>query len=164
MRVKKMKTHDGENITKKEIEAVLRSMNQTAIFRTYFKLYGIRPEQYNVVRFIDEFAPTKKIKRVSWTLTEPNRHKKVRLYRVDSNWLAENWPVSYIVRYFRDELSRGLTPYTKRPFLCKTHLYFCSPVYGHGDYNKWRSVSIKGNERLCDTLIRLADKYFPVSK
>ena len=161
-----MKTYDGKVITKKEIEAVLRSMDQTAIFRTYFKLYGIKPEQSNVARFIKEFAPTKKIKEATWTLVETNASKSNNYYRYneDVTWLAENWPVSYIAKYFRLQLERRFGCYTKMPFLGQTHLYFCSPMYGLRDYNKWRSISLKGNEKLCDLLIRLADKYSTTSK
>lgn len=156
-----MKTYNGKIITKKEIEAVLRSMDQTAIFHTYFKLYGIKPEQSNVVRFIREFAPTNKIKEVAWTLVESNASKSNYYYRynADVEWLAENWPVSYVTKFFRTQLARRFGCYTRRPFLGKTHLYFCTPMFGLKDYNKWRAISIKGNEKFCDLLIRLADKY-----
>ena len=162
----KMKTYDGKVITKKEIEAVLRSMDQTAIFRTYFKLYGIKPKYHNVARFIKDFAPTKKIEDAAWKLVETNASKSDYYYRYNADvaWVAEHWPVSYIAKYFKAQLERRFGKYAKKPFLGETHLYFCSPMFGLRDYNKWRSISIKGNEKLCDLLIRIADKYSTASK
>lgn len=62
----------------------------------------------------------------------------------------------------RGQLSREIDNYTKRPVLGINHLYFCSPVYGHKDYNKYVMLPIKGNEKFCNLMVALADKYIPM--
>ena len=68
--------------------------------------------------------------------------------------------VNYVKRQCAKACDAYEYDYAKRPMLGKTHLYFCSPVYGHDDYNKVRSIPIAGNERFCELLIKYANKYF----
>ena len=53
-----------------------------------------------------------------------------------------------------------LSPYTKIAMKGHTHLYFCSPIYGHKDYNKVMCFSIKGNEKLCEKVIELSNRIY----
>ena len=48
----------------------------------------------------------------------------------------------------------------KRPTMGNIYLWFCYPAYGHHDPNKWRAMPIEGNRRFCETICKLADKYF----
>ena len=48
----------------------------------------------------------------------------------------------------------------KRPMMGNIYLWFCSPAYGHNDFNRWKAMPIEGNERFCETICKLADKYF----
>lgn len=48
----------------------------------------------------------------------------------------------------------------KRPMMGDTYLWFCSPDYGLYDSNRWKAMPIEGNERFCETICKLADKYF----
>jgi len=66
----------------------------------------------------------------------------------------------YIVECLKKECLDPESNYAKRPMMGHTHLYFCSPVYGHSDYNKWRALPIKGNERFCELVIKYADRFF----
>ena len=50
--------------------------------------------------------------------------------------------------------------YTKVPMLGNTRLYFCSPTYGHADYNKVRTCNIEGNEAFCNKVIDLGERIF----
>lgn len=162
-----MKTYNGKNVTKKHIEAVLRSMNQTSIYRLYHKIYGVKPTFSGVFDFIRQFAPTDKVRSEALSLTKSNSDKQALLYGRD--WSKKtiayhrSFPLSTAMSIFRHELSRGSDSYSKRPFYGRTHLYFCSPVFGHADYNKSRSVPIEGNERFCELLVRLADKHMPAA-
>ncbi len=65
-----------------------------------------------------------------------------------------------IVDYLKEQCSNPHSNYAKRPMLGYTHLYFCSPIYGHSDYNKWPALPIEGNERFCELVIKYADKFF----
>lgn len=162
-----MKTYNGKSITKKRIENVLRSMDQTSIYKLYHEIYGIKPTFVGVCGFIKDFAPTKRIRNAVLSLTESNQVKQHKKYA--SDWSKKtiayykSFPLSVAMGIFRHELSRELDSYSKRPFYGHTHLYFCSPVFGHADYNKSRSVPIEGNERFCELMVRLADKRMPSS-
>lgn len=48
----------------------------------------------------------------------------------------------------------------KRPLKGNIYLWFCSPAYGQHDPSKQRAMPIEGNERFCETICKLADKYF----
>lgn len=61
-------------------------------------------------------------------------------------------------RKLLEYLKMPKSPYAKRPIYGYTHIYFCSPVYGHKDYNKWRSIPIKGNERFCEILVNVGKR------
>lgn len=165
-----MKTYNGKRISKKYIVKVLRSMNTTEIFRLYHQIYGVKVTANDVYTFIDEFITAYRTYRKICTavfnslhhcnpIDAPQVHDQSRKALDFSEKNAKH----FAVQALREEIARGLDGYTKRPIMGMTHLYFASPVYGHRDYNKWRSVEIKGNERFCEVICRLADKYFPLN-
>lgn len=61
IRHKNMITYNGKKVTKKHIEAVLRTMDSTRIFRLYHHIYGGKVEKRKVFDFIVAFAPTKSV-------------------------------------------------------------------------------------------------------
>jgi len=52
----------------------------------------------------------------------------------------------------REFLTNEITNYTKVPFFCFNHLYFCHPNYKHYDYNKVRTCELNINYKFCDTI------------
>lgn len=60
--------------------------------------------------------------------------------------------------YIKDRCRPENGSYQKMPMYGNTYLYLCSPVYGHSDYNKARVLKIKGNEKKCEFLIRVANR------
>lgn len=66
-----------------------------------------------------------------------------------------------VIEKLKDELLYPFTNYTKLPYYGYTHLYFCSPIYVHSDYNKWRAIEIKGNEKFCEKIINIAKSKYP---
>lgn len=161
-----MKTYNGKNITKKHIEAVLRTMDSTQIFRIVHVIYGGKVEQSQVYHFIKDFAPTNKVADASYHIAYFGKKKAQDRIIAESHtgFLFDEANEKHIVmEHFREELRRGFDNYTKRPIMGHTHLYWASPFYGHHDYNKSRVLPIEGNERFCELICRLADKYFPMS-
>lgn len=162
-----MKTFNGKNISKKDIQSVLRTMDATKIFRLVHIIYGGKVTRSQVYDFIKDYAPNMKIWNKAWELSHSQKHNEQR-----NDWnnpwnsiqFREQNAKHIAIQVLRDEIARGLDSYTKRPIMGHTHLYFASPVYQHSDYNKWRSLEIKGNERFCEVICRLADKYFPINK
>ena len=158
-----MKTYKGEKITKKEIERVLRTLDSTQIFRLYHRIFGDACND-RVFDFVEQYAPTKRIKLAAWRIAYSEKHKWHR-QRIDEKVIRNHGiyhgnDLIEFVAYLKQQCADASSSYAKRPMMGKTHLYFCSPVYGHNDYNKIRSIPIAGNERLCELAIRYADKYF----
>lgn len=153
-----MKTYKGERITKKEIQAVLRSLDVTAIYRLHYRLYGT-VSAWGVLDFVKQYAPSDRVRiaaaRIAFCPKNMAKSMCCNNYGIyHGNDLIE------AVNYVKQQCATAGSSYAKRPMLGKTHLYFCSPVYGHDDYNKIRSIPIAGNERFCELIIKYADKYF----
>ena len=158
-----MKTFNGETISKKRIQQVLRTLDRTAIFRLTKIIYG-DVERRHVYDLVKLYGPTKKIRSLALDIaiihvrtqdfkTMDKRHLEYR--NANKYHIAMAW-----FRYF---VKKPNSPYAKRPIIGKTNLYFASPIYLHDDYNKWRCMPIAGNERFCETICKLADKYFPTN-
>lgn len=56
-------------------------------------------------------------------------------------------------------LTENPSNYTNVPMMGHTHLYFCSPSYGHADYNKVRACNIEGNENFCEKVCEIARRH-----
>lgn len=161
-----MKAYNGKNIAKKSVWSVLRTMDATQIFRLVHIIYGGKVERKQVYDFIREYAPSNRVYDAAYKIAYTgNCHQAEPMAMVCASIRFQKENEKHIaIQEFRNEIARGLDSYTKRPIMGKTHLYFASPVYQHSDYNKWRAMEIKGNERFCEVICRLADKYFPINK
>ena len=155
--------NNKKKITKKHITEVLRSRDLTEIYQLVHIINGGKIDSRDVIHFAHEYAPSDKVWDDIWRGIHctPNREAKYRNFRREAEFYAAN-ARHIAVNHLREEIARGIDNYTKRPILGITHLYFCSPVYGHRDHNKHQSVVIKGNERFCELMVRLADKYIPM--
>lgn len=145
-----------KKITKKEIHSALKSLDRTKIHRLC-KLMEGNCEKYTVLRFIEKHAPTQKVCRKAYDLSY-NRGRCHYPF-LDGGYVGSRY--KYIVDYMLEniKLANEGSPYAKVPMMGHTNLYFCSPVYGHSDYNKWRAISIAGNERFCEAVMRYAAKH-----
>ena len=151
-----------KKITKREITEVIRTCDQTQVFRLYLKLNPTQRKlngrllRYAVAEFIENYAPTKK------TLRWANEVRCYRRFDFDyQNYENKFYSrIHDIVEFTKLQVKNPYSPYAKRPMLGSTHLYFCSPVYGLSDYNKWCALPIKYNARFCEAIIKYADKYF----
>ena len=159
--MKKQTAMKPERITKKAIQSVLRTGDRTAIWRMCFHVIGKRPTRNEVYDFVKDYAPTVKIRRTAYDIA----YWGINRHRYDSkggyDFYRDNYRHMAMCK-LREEIARGTDNYTKRPIMGKTRLYFASPFFGHDDYNKACMMSIRGNERFCDLICKLADKYIPM--
>lgn len=81
---------------------------------------------------------------------ECRRHEWLKVYHSEKH---------QVIAALKKFISNPASNYAKQPMYGFTHLYFCSPVYGHKDYNKWMAIPIKGNERFCELVVKLGEKY-----
>lgn len=168
-------------ISKKQIVSTLRTYDVNKICVLYKNLFGTVPinvrhpydsestyaclDGFELYQWAKNFATSEKMERqlfqvldraphhMNWSICDDKyRHAKHGTYAP----LYKQRIVNYMLNECKDVKSN----YAKRPMMGHTHLYFCSPVYGHRDYNKWRALSIKGNERFCEIVIKYADKFF----
>lgn len=151
-------------VSKKVIAATLRTMDSTKIYALFAHIHGWVPERRDVYDFIRNNAPSMKVYRKAYYLTWPNKHALDRndvetaCIRKHGFWKGD--ARKQVVDKLKRECQDVTSPYAKRPMLGHTGLYFCSPVYGHQDYNKARMIDIKGNERFCELVIKYGDKFF----
>ena len=153
----------AKRITKKEIQAVLRSLDATAIYRLHYRMFG-NVCKGEVYQFIKDYAPAMYVRAKAYKIAY-NGKNDIRRRIIDSDVIRMHGiyhgnDLIEAVNYVKQQCAEAGSDYAKRPMMGKTHLYFCSPVYGHNDYNKVRSIPIAGNERFCELLIKYADKYF----
>lgn len=131
-------------ITKKEIASVLRSMDTTKIFRAA-KLYGLDvSDKMNVFKFIEEFAPSEKVRRRSFDLScraGDFKHFRCGVYRHRSKIT----PIEQAIRHAKAEKKIKNTSYFKVLMEGFNNIYWCSPAYGHRDYNK--SIAFPNTEK-----------------
>ncbi len=144
-------------ITKKEIQKVLRLQNKTELFKLYKKIYGVI-DRSGICDFVRKYAPSNKVARGAYAIAHISQHDCVDdCYKGKHGYFAP-LPRQEAVDYTK-EMVKKPSAYAKYPIMGQTHLYFASVSYGHSDYNKWRSVPIKGNEIFVDTLIRYVKKF-----
>lgn len=153
-----------KRITVKKIQSILRGMNPTEIFRLYSQIYGGKVERMAVLEFIKKYAPSQKVSKNAYYIAfAKNTNKPVSTEQTLKSlaWQAANAKhIATEALKENIEIWRTNPAYAKRPMMGNTHLWFCSPVYGFSDYNRWRAMPIEGNERFCETICKLADKYF----
>lgn len=156
-----MKTFNGETISKKRIQQVLRTLDRTAIFRLTKTIYG-DAERMHVYDLVKLYGPTQNIRSLAYDIAYYNARRH-DLETSDKRHLEYRNANKYhiAIASFRHHIKNPNSPYAKRPIMDKTNLYFASPIYGLSDYNKYLYMPISGNERFCETICKLADKYFP---
>lgn len=168
-----------KRITKKEIYRTLRTYNTTKICKLYKQIHGGVPtlvrggigysykalDGGKVYEWASEYATSAKMDRALYAnLSIASHHWRYSHYDEPYIYCEHGYyePTQKmaIVNYLKEQCADPTSNYAKRPMLGYTHLYFCSPVYGHSDYNKWRALPIEGNERFCEIVIKYADKFF----
>lgn len=161
-----MKTFDEKNITKAEIQRILRSENVQDIFNLTYRLYGGVVKREQVFHLILDYAPTKRARSKAYVIAYENTHECRRAKEACTQesvqrraaWSRAN-QIQQVVQQFRYETSQRLGAHTQIPMMGFTHLYFCNPVFGHNDRHKQSVLPIAGNERLCELLCAAARKY-----
>jgi hypothetical protein len=146
--------------TKKYIVSVLRTLNRTAIFKLFraVSCCNGKIDKGAVYAFIKKHAPTKRVANAAFSIAYNSPHQSVDDCYKDNHGYFEPLPRQKAGDYTK-EMVKKPSAYAKYPIMGQTHLYFASVSYGHSDYNKWRSVPIKGNEAFCKALIKYVKRF-----
>ena len=169
----------AKKISKKEIIKTLRTYDTTKICKLYKRIFGVVPvetrsngswsftclDDGKVYDWAKGFATSRKMdRRLFGLLGRASHHWKYPYYDMDAVYSKHGYYEPTLKQRIVQELLKNCanptSNYAKRPMYGHTHLYFCSPVYGHSDYNKWRAIPIKGNERFCELVVKYADRFF----
>lgn len=170
---------ETKKISKKGIVKTLRSYDVTAICKLYKDIFGEVPAEirrmggedircldgFKVYKWAADYATSRKMDSMLYsTLSRASHHWKYSIYEESyvygKHGSFKPTDKQYVVNELLKNCANPESPYAKRPMYGRTHLYFCSPVYGHSDYNKWCAMPIEGNERFVELIISVADKYF----
>lgn len=149
-----------KKITKNEIQNVLRTGEVTDIWRTCYKVIGRRPTSMEVYNFVRSYAPTKKIYNMALYFAYVRKQRYDNAKRNTDFHFANCRHIA--MSMLRQEISAEMTSYTKRPIIWGNSLFFASPIYRQEDYNKKYIMPVKGNERFCELLCSVADRFFEV--
>lgn len=153
----KVRKRDVNVPTREEIRKIMSKGSATDLAKCFVVCTGIKYYWVEAIEFFGRFTRSKKqYKRMNNLIFEA-RMKHGRCIYEYEQYFGRRWQC---VEELKRNIREGLTNYTKVPVLGYTHLYFVSPYYGHRDYNKWCALPIKGNEKFCETLIKVAKKYF----
>lgn len=144
-----------------ELKVIYKAQDRTALFMFYHELTGKHGESTSwnapMRNLFESFCTSEKMRRVISALCETKWLKEVRNNNYDRAHLEfygerPHPGIAEITRRERDSALKMLrrlyeepvTNYTKVPMFGMTHLYFCSPSYGHKDYNKVRTCLLNG--------------------
>lgn len=155
-----MKTIDGKNVTKKHIQEVLRSKNRTEIFKLHKQIFG-NVDRDKIYIFIVNYAPNNSVLSSSYNIAYRKDEDHALIERESKNYVEyyKANPYQYAMLGYRFYLEWRGTGYFKTPKIIDGYLCFVHPQYVERDYNKTRVMHVKGHERFCETLVKLADKH-----
>ena len=153
--------------TKRAFRAALKANDQTKVWYLTAIKFGRTPTRKEVHDLIEEVADTIRDDRKAYAMAYDSQRKQRIQAAETMAWYRRGAYGQYGDSHYRNEalemlrdlLTENHGNYTKVPMLGRTRLYFCSPAYGHADYNKVRTCKIEGNEVFCDKVIEIGNRF-----
>lgn len=154
-----------KKVTKKEIRAAIKANDRTKVWHLCALKLGRTPTKNEVYDIISKDILPYNFNK-AWHFThEDTERTKLRRELDFALWRKKGCYEQYDYKsealcMLRRLWEEEVTSYTKVPMFGFTRLYFCSPDYGHGDYNKVRTCEIKGNEEFCNKVLELGKRIY----
>ena len=156
-----------KKFTKKAFNKALKNDNITEVWRLCALNLGRRPEKKEVYNLIKSYASTcrgaKKAYLFAYASTNMRKREIEDLEQCSKKGTFKHYNDAYYrteaLIMLRQLLTEPISAYSKAPIMGYTRLYFASPWYGHKDYNKHRTVTIKGNEEFCKKIMDISQKF-----
>lgn len=150
--------------TKKALRAALKANNQTEVWHLTAVKFGRTPLKKEVYDLIKEVASTIRNDRKAYAVAYNSSRKEYQRRAIDEAWMRrgayrQNDGRADALNMLRRLLTENPSNYTKVPMMGHTHLYFCSPQYGHADYNKVCTCNIEGNEEFVNKIVKIGEKF-----
>ena len=153
--------------TKKAFRAALKANDQTEIWHLTAVKLGRKPERFEVLHLVEELAITNRDYKKAWAVAFRDNDVRrgaladaIFLKRGGFRQYDDSHYRSVALKMLRQLLTEESWSYTKVAFIGHTHLYFCSPEYGHADYNKVRTCKIEGNEEFVKKIVELSHRIY----
>ena len=135
-----------KKITKKQNQSVLNNGSKTEIHKLISTL-GINANNKTLVfNFIKNNAITQKVSNKAYSISYGRNHfKSFRCYKGSFENIFRE-PITSAIRFAKQQKNEGnWGNYSKKLFLGNKNIYWCSPVFGHSDYNK--SIAFDNTEK-----------------
>ena len=153
--------------TKTAFRAALKANDQTEVWRLVSLKIGSKPTRTQVYNAVVELSTTSELttmRRARKMAYGEGAKKRMARNACFASWVKRGGMRQYsqkteALAMLRRLLTEKPSNYTKVPMMGHTHLYFCSPSYGHADYNKVCTCSIEGNEAFCEKVCEIARRH-----
>ena len=152
--------------TKKAFRAALKANDQTEVWHLTAVKLGRKPERLEVLHLVEELATTNCDYKKAWAVAFRDNDCRrgafadaIFLKRCGYRQYDDSHYRSVALQMLRRLLTEKNGNYTKVPMMGHTHLYFCSLLYGHADYNKVRTCNIEGNEEFVNKIVKIGEKF-----
>ena len=154
--------------TVKAFRAALKANDQTLVWKLAARSLRHTPDRKDVYELIKKHSNTIRDSKKAYSMAYDSQRKQRIKAAETLAWYKRGGYGQYGDSHYRTvalEMLRELHDenhgnYTKVPMRGHTRLYFCSPVYGHADYNKVKTCNIEGNEEFCAKILDLGERIF----
>lgn len=144
--------------TKTAFRAALKANDKTKVWQLVAISLKRTPTKTEVCNYVEKFSSTLRDFRKAYNMAYGRREKNT-----STKMIYPKYTVSLergaALAMLRRLLTEKPSNYTKVPVMGHTHLYFCSPSYGHADYNKVCTCNIEGNEAFCEKVCKIARRH-----
>ena len=154
--------------TVKAFRAALKANDQTLVWKLAARSIRHTPDRKDVYELIKKHSNTIRDSKKAYSMAYKSQRKQRFEAAELMAWYKRGAYGQYgdshyrtvAIAMLRRLASENVSSYTKVPMLGHTRLYFCSPSYGHSDYNKVRTCNIEGNETFVNKVIDLGERIF----
>jgi len=154
--------------TLKAFRAAIKAFNKTEVWHLAAIKLGHTPTPCELGHLIEQSATTQKMLTYKCGLVNQSSERSEFRRKAESDAFIRRGGYrqfgtthykAVALECLRELLTNPVSSYTKVPMKGHTHLYFCSPVYGHRDYNKVMTCELNGNEAFVTQILNLANRF-----
>lgn len=166
----------------RKLKQIYREHDRTGLFRLYHEITGERGNPHNcnyaMTKLFEGYCTSGKMRRAVDRMCDTINAKYIRNERYDrvarefygevpkpgAEEVARRGR-AVALKMLRRLAEEDLTRYSKVAMFGRTHLYFCSPAYGHRDYNKVCACPLGSGDgdpltAWCDRVVKLSDRIY----
>lgn len=139
--------------TKTAFRKALKDNDQTRVWYLATLYYRRHPVRSEVQDLVYKIADTNRDRHKGHTMAYESLRKNELRTRIAIAWNNRGAYRQYDIHYYREKAlkmlrrlyTEPLSTHSKIANFGRTNLYFCSPIYGHKDYNKVCTCPLNGH-------------------